>query len=188
MDLRVERTLISIRQSFIELVLTVGFDKVTVRALARKAGINPKTFYDHYADKYHLADQLAQLFLDSYKEILNARFQTVPSSANDLSVSPHIENLLATLVGRSDLRDLWLALRSIHFDGFDFEERVSNVLIDHLQSADITRDPLELSILSACSYKTMAYYFETGETFSIERQKHLVELLKANLVPAEDSR
>ena len=44
-DLRVVRTRAAIDRAFEELVCEVGLDKVTVKDLAERAGINRKTFY-----------------------------------------------------------------------------------------------------------------------------------------------
>lgn len=181
MDLRVERTLRAIQESFVDLVLEIGFDKVTVRGLARRAQINPKTFYDHYADKYDLVDQLAQEFVNSYQQMLQVRFKGVKMQGTGLTLAPAPENIVSELVAQPVMKRLWLALSSIKFTGFDFEARVSQALAEYLQAAGITSDPLELDVISSCACKTMDYYFQTGERFSAERQKKLVMLLDALL-------
>ncbi|MEJ8305308.1 TetR/AcrR family transcriptional regulator [Saccharibacillus sacchari] len=47
-----ERTRSLIRETFIELVAECGFDKVTIRQIVEKVGINRGRFYLHYSDKY----------------------------------------------------------------------------------------------------------------------------------------
>lgn len=47
-DLRVRRTLTSIRTAFEELLGERSFDAITISALTRRAGVNRRTFYLHY--------------------------------------------------------------------------------------------------------------------------------------------
>jgi len=53
-----------------ELMGEVGFSKVTVDSLAKKASINRNTFYLHYADKFDLLAQLQDEILEGLKGIL----------------------------------------------------------------------------------------------------------------------
>jgi len=46
-DLRIARTKESIKKAFKELVCELPYEKVTVKAIADRAGINRKTFYLH---------------------------------------------------------------------------------------------------------------------------------------------
>ena len=48
-DLRVRRTLTSIRKSFYELVLEKNYNEISITELTDRAGINRKTFYLHYS-------------------------------------------------------------------------------------------------------------------------------------------
>ena len=57
-DLRVIKTKISIKESFIELVKKKGFNKVSVTDIVQKANINRNTFYLHYEDKEDLIKKL----------------------------------------------------------------------------------------------------------------------------------
>ncbi len=57
-DLRVKRTLRSIRTAFMELLQTEDFSKISITELTRLAGINRKTFYLHYKSLSELADEL----------------------------------------------------------------------------------------------------------------------------------
>lgn len=57
-DLRVRRTLESIRRAFEQLMLEKDYEKITVTELAERAMINKKTFYTYYRD---LDDLLAEI-------------------------------------------------------------------------------------------------------------------------------
>ncbi len=69
-DLRVIRTRQMIKNAFLELMNTIGFSKITVENLSKKAMISRNTFYLHYSDKYDLLDQLEAEMLQGIKDII----------------------------------------------------------------------------------------------------------------------
>ena len=69
-DLRVIRTRQMIKDAFLELMNTIGFSKITVENLTKKASISRNTFYLHYTDKYDLLDQLEAEMLNGVKDII----------------------------------------------------------------------------------------------------------------------
>ncbi len=58
MDLRVKRTIKSIKEAFFELRKKKPLDKISVKELSELAMINKATFYLHYRDIYELSDTL----------------------------------------------------------------------------------------------------------------------------------
>ncbi len=48
-DLRVRRTITSIRKAFFELVLEKNYNEISITELTERAGINRKTFYLHFS-------------------------------------------------------------------------------------------------------------------------------------------
>ena len=58
-DLRVTKTKLIIKQSFLSLVEEVGFDNVYVSDIAKRAMINRNTFYLHYDSKEDLVQKIA---------------------------------------------------------------------------------------------------------------------------------
>ena len=58
-DLRVTKTKLTIKQSFLSLVEEVGFDNVYVSDIAKRAMINRNTFYLHYDSKEDLVQKIA---------------------------------------------------------------------------------------------------------------------------------
>lgn len=68
MDLRTERTRLSIKNAFFELRKQKPLEKISVKELAELAFINKATFYTHYHDIFDLADQLENEFFDSVLE------------------------------------------------------------------------------------------------------------------------
>ena len=58
LDRRTRYTIGVIREAFFDLLGEVGFAKITVADICRRADINRGTFYLHFEDKYALADAL----------------------------------------------------------------------------------------------------------------------------------
>lgn len=51
-----------IREAFMSLYMEKPIEKISIRAIAEKAGINRGTFYDHYLDIYDLRDKIETEF------------------------------------------------------------------------------------------------------------------------------
>lgn len=83
-DLRIARTHKMIKEAFFDLMDSIGFEKITMQALTKKAMISRTTFYLHYNDKYDLLDQIEKEILDGLKDI-----------ALDLPVNEMIKNGLS---------------------------------------------------------------------------------------------
>lgn len=77
MDLRVKKTEKIIMTAFLELVMTEGFERVTVKAISERAMINRKTFYQHFTDKYAVTEKLTQDLLDWLQRALQKRGELV---------------------------------------------------------------------------------------------------------------
>ncbi len=80
-DLRIIKTNINIRNTFIQLLNKKDFDSITVQNILDTALINRSTFYKHYSDKYDLAEAIAMDFLDKFKSLADVRF----SNKEDIS-------------------------------------------------------------------------------------------------------
>lgn len=102
-DLRIKRTEHAIKQAFIQLVLQVGFEHVSVQALADVAMINRQTFYAHYTDKYQLAERLLAAFVDDMDQLFVKRVQTADAQLNLADSSAQLLPLIDTLyIQRND--------------------------------------------------------------------------------------
>ena len=64
MDLRIKKTLRSIRESFIELAKEKPIDSITVKELCERAMINKATFYLHYENMDELIKMLEDEFVN----------------------------------------------------------------------------------------------------------------------------
>ena len=67
-DLRVRRTINSIRRAFFELVLEKNYNEISITELTERAGINRKTFYLHFSS---LDDFVAEIEEEIVSDILD---------------------------------------------------------------------------------------------------------------------
>ena len=61
-----------IEDAFMKLCKKKGFDKVTVKDIIDEAGISKNTFYQHFQDKYELADIVHKNFADHLTQSINS--------------------------------------------------------------------------------------------------------------------
>ncbi|MGN4425461.1 TetR/AcrR family transcriptional regulator [Bacillus cereus group sp. MYBK30-1] len=75
-DLRVIKTQRAIKNTFIQLIEEVGFEKVNVRKLIERAEVNRSTFYLHYQDKYDLLNKIEDELLEGLRHIITDKTLT----------------------------------------------------------------------------------------------------------------
>ena len=80
-DLRVIRTVESIKGALVDLIEEKGFESITVKDITTKARINRGTFYAHYQDKFDL--------MNSYQEEIMREMSTITKE--------NLPNLIADL-------------------------------------------------------------------------------------------
>ena len=59
-DLRILKTRKAIKEAFLTLIYSKGYDRMTIQDIADEAMINRNTFYLHYVDKIELMESLCQ--------------------------------------------------------------------------------------------------------------------------------
>lgn len=106
MDLRVERTIRSIKDAYYKLRAEKPLEKITVKELAELAYINKATFYSHYEDIYALADQIENEFVASI-------IKNIPSP-DELIANPRksVEDLTNALTENKDIGILFSGSRA----------------------------------------------------------------------------
>lgn len=57
-DRRIAKSRKAIQTAFLDMLLDVGFDAITIKDMTEKADISRKTFYLHYLDKYDLLNEI----------------------------------------------------------------------------------------------------------------------------------
>lgn len=95
---------IRMEESMLQLMNCFSFEKITVKMICDKAGVNRSTFYAHYADIYDMIEQMEK---NLRKELMKG--YPVPGSVKPLS----IESFIPFLTFICDHRDFYrVALRT----------------------------------------------------------------------------
>ncbi len=84
-DLRVRRTINSIRKAFFELVLEKNYNEISITELTERAGINRKTFYLHFSS---LDDFVSEIEEEIVADIL----EHIGKNAEEFDLSGCIKN------------------------------------------------------------------------------------------------
>lgn len=66
-----ERTQEKLTEAYIDLALEIGYDRISVRGLARRAGVGSATFYRHFQGKDDLVMRIIQDMIDGMHEELS---------------------------------------------------------------------------------------------------------------------
>lgn len=97
-DLRVRRTRERIRAAVRDLTLSVPFDDLTIHAIAKHAGIQRNTFYDHYPTKQAVLDEMLSELIVELEALTEAHFAGL-GAQNSQDVPPTFVRLFE-LFGR----------------------------------------------------------------------------------------
>ncbi len=81
-DLRVVRTIESIKEAFVALIEEKGFESITVKDITATAKINRGTFYAHYQDKYDLMNRCQEEFMLEMSNIAKQNIAKLVANIN----------------------------------------------------------------------------------------------------------
>lgn len=81
-DLRIVRTIESIKEAFVALIEEKGFESITVKDITATAQINRGTFYAHYQDKYDLMNRCQEEFMLEMSNIVKQNIAKLVASIN----------------------------------------------------------------------------------------------------------
>lgn len=70
LDRRKERTLKKLTEACIDLMLDIGYDRISVRSLVRRAGVGSSTFYRHFQDKDDLLTRVSLGAMQAFRDAL----------------------------------------------------------------------------------------------------------------------
>lgn len=103
-DLRVVKTKKNIKESFIFLLENKSFKDITIQNIIDTALINRSTFYKYYKDKYDLAEQLSDEYIQQAKSYLKDRFK----ETKDQDLTYVVKKIYAHLIQqKSYILSLW---------------------------------------------------------------------------------
>ena len=70
LDRRMERTRTELTEACIDLMLEIGYARISVRGLSRRADVGSSTFYRHFQDKADLLTRLSLDLMQRFKDAL----------------------------------------------------------------------------------------------------------------------
>ncbi len=124
-DLRVLKTQRAIREAFMQLLAEKPFESITVQNIIDRALVNRKTFYNHFRDKYDLAEQVMTGIGNDLRQIAE--------QAKAMGGANHLQETYAALQGyRTEVLALWDVKT-------DREESLSNLLTGILSDMYLDR-------------------------------------------------
>jgi len=83
-DLRVLKTRKAIKDAFLKLIQTKGYDRITIQDIADEAMINRNTFYLHYIDKIDLMESLCKDSIDQLNVCINLEIKDIDEMSEGL--------------------------------------------------------------------------------------------------------
>ncbi|GIO38488.1 TetR family transcriptional regulator [Paenibacillus antibioticophila] len=127
-DLRILRTIQSIRKAFYELIPEKGYEAITVQDIADRAMINRNTFYLHYQNKPDLLDTCMSELLSELKEAV----VLCPISMSPFSLSL-LETVMQTVLEQISLNMTFYRSMLIEENRiYPFQAKMENIIKDKL--------------------------------------------------------
>ncbi|GIO43832.1 TetR/AcrR family transcriptional regulator [Paenibacillus apis] len=127
-DLRILRTIQSIRKAFYELIPEKGYEAITVQDIADRAMINRNTFYLHYQNKPDLLDTCMNELLSELKEAV----VLCPISMSPFSLSL-LETVMQTVLEQISLNMTFYRSMLIEENRiYPFQAKMENIIKDKL--------------------------------------------------------
>ncbi|SEO38073.1 TetR/AcrR family transcriptional regulator [Denitrobacterium detoxificans] len=114
LDPRSLRTRAAIRRAFEDLMVEKNADRIKVKELTDRAGINRKTFYLHYETIESLFDEVVTELMDEFFE----HYETTPDKPKD--IDGHARRFFLFLVSQGDRAERLVC----HAGSYDFGGRV----------------------------------------------------------------
>lgn len=135
-DLRVIKTKNLIKNSFIDLIGLVGYQRITIKNLCEHAMINRNTFYLHYTDKDDLIKSMVNEVVEKYQEKftpLAANFYIAVTLRDTETFTENIKVLLQII--SEDIELLRIILIDEYLTGYfkSFERTYERLIINYLK-------------------------------------------------------
>ena len=159
-DLRVRRTLKSIRLAFYEMVLTHNYEDISITELAERATINRKTFYLHYTCLEDLVHEVEE-------EIVEAILAEISTSAENLDVAGCVKTFYNYLDNCNDVQKKLLCDSHYYF----FYEEVTDAVLKSSAFSNFfakTKHPDVVRSYSTCITYIYRNWLLNGSTMPLD--------------------
>ena len=154
----------ALAQSMKNLMRRRPFEKISVSDICVECGINRKSFYYHFRDKYDLVRKMADGFFADIAALVEARkrYDVVPDSPFGA-----MDALYGSLLAK---RRLALALWDVKCEGLDFSGELASIVegayLSHFGKAGAGDPVLQAKLASAMVVAMLHYRLEAGEPFT----------------------
>ena len=135
-DLRVTKTKNLIKNSFIDLIGLVGYQRITIKDLCEHAMINRNTFYLHYTDKDDLIKSMVNEVVEKYQEKITPLAPNFYIAVALRDTETFTENVKALLeIVSEDIELLRIILMDEDLTGYfkRFERTYERLIINYLK-------------------------------------------------------
>lgn len=133
-SLSYRRTHKAIINAFIELSTKISFEKITVQNILDEALVSRYTFYQHFHDKYEVAEHLQETL---YREFLHLIEKKLPEldqpDQSPKAFHQQIDKASMEFV-RQNYRNI-NAIKNIHTDTIDFDRLLKSYFMNHYKES-----------------------------------------------------
>ena len=174
-DRRVERTRVAILGAFRDLVLTRGYDPISVRDIVDAAGVGRSTFYEHFDDKDDLFQQSLRPLLSVLADVAGTG-RAQPGPAMVIAHFGHNRRLARAMMNGSPRRLMARFLAELIEEKLTTAARGARarqplvpmpLVAAHLAEAQLGLIGAWLSGKSACTPETVAHALEVSTRASV---------------------
>lgn len=138
-DLRIIKTKKAIKEAFLSLIHTKGYERMTIQDIADEALINRNTFYLHYIDKIDLMESLCQETIDK----LNVCIHIETTDTEQMDVELFAKILTETFhVIEADLSFFQAMLSPKGYPNFTnyLKESIKQMMVAGLEKVTVTTE------------------------------------------------
>ncbi len=176
--LRTDREIIN---AFIKLLKTTPFEKITVQDIIDEAMVSRSCFYQHFCDKYEIAERLQDKILSFRK---NAMAEIGENKKKN------VLNDFDSIFFPNEFVDIGLALMNIHTENVDLLKALTTEFKEEYKAAHENASELECYFYSGIMYMLTLYSIEKNNGKSPlpeEVQKAvLFSAYNFNMYPSKD--
>jgi len=130
-DLRILKTRKAIKESFLRLVQTKEYERITIQDIANQAMINRNTFYLHYEDKSKLMENICQESIEKLNVCIPLESERVEEADRERFISSLI--LMLTMIKEDNLLYKTMLSENVqpHFTGH-LKEAFKKIIVNGL--------------------------------------------------------
>ena len=167
-NLQYKRTDRDITDAFLKLLQKKPFEKIIVKNIMEEAMVNRSTFYQHFRDKYEIAEKLQTYYVEELKRTLEAINKKSPTKFGDVSEltrSYFIEN-------RATLK----LLMKIKVENVDIVNEWNKFFQEiYLSKVNSPYAEIEATLCSSVTLSFMVYYIE-HDNINVDYSKMFLEV------------